>query len=342
MNERSSSILKALITRYIREGQPVASKAIAEDASFVLSPATIRHILADLEEAGYLKSPHTSAGRIPTVLGYRFFVNSLLQVKNNPNSQQIDQAVQNLTSSASEQELIESVSTLISNITQLTGIVTIPRHEQITFRHIEFLPLSQQRILVILVLNEQEVQNLIIQTEREYSDSELTEAANYLMAHYMGKNLMDIRQTLLNEMRSDHRNIDHIMHAVFDTAEKTVQKNQEDYILTGESNLLNYADENGVAKLRKVFEAFSHKNDILHLLDKCLKTEGIQIFIGQESGYQVFDNCSLITAPYAVGDKILGVLGVIGPTRMDYERAIHAVDVTAKLLSAVLKDRIQN
>jgi heat-inducible transcriptional repressor len=261
-------------------------------------------------------------------------------VKKKLSAQDQEVVTQNLMSSVSELELMESASSLISSITQLTGIITIPRHEQVTLRHVEFLPLSQNRVLVILVLNEQEVQNLIIQTDREYSDSELTQAANYLTAHYTGKSLIEIRHALVNEMRIDHKSIDHIMHAVFDTAEKTVQKNQEDYILAGESNLLNIAEETGVARLRQLFDAFNSKHDLLHLLDKCLKAEGVQIFIGHESGNQVFDNCSLITAPYSINDKVLGVLGVIGPTRMDYERAITAVDMTAKLLSAVLKERV--
>lgn len=340
LNERSQQILKALITRYIREGQPVASKTIAEDASFNLSSATIRSILADLEEAGYLKSPHTSAGRIPTVCGYRFYVNSLLQIKQSFTFDDREEVEQILNSSSSEQELIESASSLISNITQLTGIVTVPRREQVTLRHIEFLPISLNRILVILVLNEQEVQNLIIKTEKEYSESELQQAANFLMAHYNGKNLLDIRQALLNEMRNEHQNMNQIIHDVFNKAEQTVQKQREDYVIAGESNLINIAEESGVEKLRSLFTAFDQKNGVLHLLDQCIESEGVQIFIGQESGYRVFDGCSLITAPYAVDEKVLGVLGVIGPTRMNYEQVISAVDVTAKLLSAVLKDRI--
>ncbi|MBA2654196.1 MAG: heat-inducible transcription repressor HrcA [Gammaproteobacteria bacterium] len=341
LNERSQRILGALIARYIREGQPVGSKTISEEeASLSLSSATIRNILAELEEAGYLSSPHTSAGRVPTVMGYRLFVNNLLRVQNDSNCKEGEGAPFHLNAHTSEQELIESASNLISSLTRLTGIVTIPRHEQITFRHIEFLPLSHNRVLVILVLNEQEVQNLIIQTDKEYSESELQQAANFLMMHYIGKNLIEIRQALLNEMRTDHQCMDQIMHTVFDVAEKNLQKQQEDYVIAGESNLLKIAEENGVGQLRMLFDVFSRKHDILHLLDQCIRTEGIQIFIGQESGYEVFDGCSLITAPYAVGEKVLGVLGVIGPTRMNYQQVISAVDITAKLLSSILKDRL--
>ncbi len=338
--DRSQKILTALVARYIRDGQPVGSKTIAEETRLPLSPATIRNILAELEEAGLVMSPHTSAGRVPTNLGYRFFVNSLLQVKNNPGLEQLEDWQGQLNSKASEQELLESASALISNMTQLTGIVTMPRHQQVTFRHIEFLPLSQNRILVILVLNEQEVQNLIIETDRTYTESELQQAANFLMSHYNGRDLLQIRQLLLNEMHSDHLNIDTMMHTVFDTAERRFAQHQEDYVIAGESNLLNLAEETGVDHLRQLFEAFSKKRDMLHLLDQCLDTEGVQIFIGQESGKDILGGCSLITAPYAIGDKVLGVLGVIGPTRMNYERVINAVDVTAKLLSAALRERI--
>lgn len=340
LNERSQLILKALVARYIRDGQPVGSNTIAKDAGFNVSSATIRNILAELEEAGYVKSPHTSAGRIPTIQGYRFFVNSLLQVKNSTGLTELETLEVNFNVNASDQELVESASTLISNFTQLTGIVTIPRHEHVTFRHIEFLPLSQRRVLVILVLNEHEVQNLIIHTDREYTESELQQAANFLMMNYIGKDLLEIRNTLLGEMRTDHQTINNIMHDVFTTAEKQVQKQQEDYIIAGEFNLLHIAEETGVNQLRMLFDAFAHKRDILHILDQCLHTDGIQIFIGQESGKDVFNGCSVITSPYAVGGKVLGVLGVIGPTRMNYERAITAVEVTAKLLSAAMEDRL--
>lgn len=339
INERSQQILKALITRYIRDGQPIGSKTIAEDVPGCLSPATIRNIMSDLEQHGYVSSPHTSAGRVPTILGYRFFVDSILKVQHSFDEEELYNLQQQLVPHVSDQELVESASSLISKVTQLTGIVTIPRREKITFRHIEFLPLSDNQILVILVLNQREVQNLIIHTDKEYTLSELQQAANFLMSHYTGKDFLEIRQILLNEMHEDHRSIDNIMHTVFDTAEKNLQKQQEDYVIAGESNLLNMAQETGVRQLQLLFDAFSRKHDILHLLDQCIHTDGIQIFIGQESGYDIFDDCSLITAPYTVDNKILGVLGVIGPTRIDYERVISVVNVTAKLLGAALKDR---
>lgn len=297
INQRSQQILKTLISRYIRDGQPVGSKTIAGDAGISLSSASIRNILVELEDAGYVKSPHTSAGRIPTTMGYRFFVNSLLQVKSNLNHQDVGDLTSQLNRFTSEQDLVESASALVSSMTKLTGIVTIPRHDQVTFRHIEFLPLSQNRVLVILVLNEHEVQNIIIQTDREYRESELQQAANFLMVNYNGRSLLDIRQVLLGEMRKHHDRMDSIMHAVFDTAEKNFSKQQGDYVITGESNLLDIAQETSVDHLKVLLEAFSSKRDILHLLDQCLHSEGIQIFIGQESGREIFDGCSLITAP---------------------------------------------
>lgn len=338
ISDRSQKILKTLVARYIRDGQPVGSKTIAQDSDLSLSSATIRNILAELEDAGYVKSPHTSAGRVPTNLGYRFFVNSLLKVKNNFNQNDFEDLSGQFSHCAGEQQLVESASSLISQITQLTGIVTIPKYEQAIFRHIEFLPLSQNRVLVILVVNEQEVQNLIIQTEWEFSDSELQQAANFLMSQYFGKNLLDIRQALLNEMHTDHQNIDQMMQLVFDTAEKNLQKQKEDYVIAGESNLFNIAQETSVDQLKLLFDAFTHKRDLLHLLDQCVSSEGIQIFIGQETGKDILDGCSLVTAPYALDNKVLGVLGVIGPTRMNYQRVISAVDVTSRLLSAALRE----
>lgn len=338
INERSQHILKALVSLYIRDGQPVGSKTIVEESSVHLSSATIRNILADLEECGFLTSPYTSSGRVPTDLAYRFFVDSILQVQPSYQHAGLDQ-IQQLDPDASEQELVETASSIISQVTQLAGIVTIPKREQVTLRHIEFLPLSSNRILVILVLNEQEVQNLIIYTEREYSLSELQQASNFLIAHYAGMNLLDVRRALLDAMHCDQDSIENIMRNVFSLAEKTFQRKYENYVMAGESNLFDMAEEKGVKHLRSLFDAFSQKEDILHLLDRCLQTQGIQIFIGKESGHEALDGCSLVTAPYTLQGKVLGVLGVIGPTRMDYERVITAVDITSRLLSAALEDK---
>lgn len=341
INERSKLILKALVALYIRDGQPVGSKTIVEEGTVQLSSATIRSILADLEESGYLTSPYTSSGRVPTELGYRFFVDCILQVQPPYPGMHLDQ-LQQLDPDSSDQKLVETASNIISRVTQLTGIVTLPKREQIILRHIEFLPLSNKRILVILVVNEHEVQNLIIHTEKEYSVSELQQAANFLLAHYAGMNLFDVRRAVLDAMHNDHDIIENMMRGVFSLAEKTFQQRQEDYVITGESNLLNMAEETGVDRLRTIFDAFSQKQDILHLLDSCLQTQGIQIFIGKESGHEILNGCSLVMAPYQLQGKVLGVLGVIGPTRMDYQRVITAVDITSKLLSAALKDRLSN
>lgn len=338
INDRSKHILKALVALYIRDGQPIGSKTIVEEAGVQLSSATIRSILADLEEHGYLTSPYTSSGRVPTELGYRFFVDCILQVNSNYSAIKLEEI--QLSPDVSDQQLVETASNIISKVTQLTGIVTMPKRDQVILRHIEFLPLSHQRVLVILVINEHEVHNLIIHTEKEYTVSELQQYANFLIAHYAGLNLFDVRRAVLDAMHSDHDTIEAMMRGVFTLAEQTFQRQQEDYVITGESNLLTMAEETGVDKLRSLFNAFSQKQDMLHLLDRCLQTQGIQIFIGKESGHQVLDGCSLVTAPYQLDGKVLGVLGVIGPTRMDYERVISAVDITSKLMSAALKDRI--
>lgn len=337
INERAQHLLKVLVERYIRDGQPVGSRTLAAETSLGLSSATIRNVLADLEDHGYLISPHTSAGRIPTVRGYRFFVDSLLTVKPLDNSV-IQQFHQQLISGQDTPALMTSVSNLLSDLTRLTGIVTLPRREHVVLRHIEFLPLSDNRLLVILVLNEHEVQNRIIYTDRIYSSSELQQATNYLNATYAGQDVLQVRKRLLAAMQEDRVDMDHLMSSAIAVAGKAFDETQveSDYVLAGQNHLFNLVDATGVVRLRQLFEAFNQKRDILHLLDQCLNVDGIQIFIGEESGYDVLDSCSVVTAPYSVDGQVVGVLGVIGPTRMPYEHVISIVDVTAKLLSAAL------
>lgn len=340
MNDRSLQILKLIVERYIRDGQPVGSKAIAEEASLALSPATVRNIMADLEEAGYIRSPHTSAGRIPTSRGYRLFVNTLLTVQ--PfHANEINQLREQLPRHADSATLVETASNMLSQVTKLAGLVTIPRREQYVLSHIEFLPLSGNRVLVIMVINETEVQNQIIYTDRPYSPSELQQAGNYLVQEYSGKDLQTIQQVLMADIQLDRANMEAILLAVKELASKAFdeQKN-EDYVLAGQSHLLELAEQAGIDRLRSLFEALAHKRNVLHLLEACVGANGVQIFIGQESGYEELDACSIVTTPYSVAGKVLGVLGVIGPTRMPYDRVISAVDVTAKLLSAALSDKV--
>lgn len=338
LNQRSWQLLNLIVERYIRDGQPVASKILAESLDLKLSPATIRNIMADLEELGYLASPHTSSGRIPTMQGYRLFVNHLLTSRTMTTCQ-IDKCEFELDQAQNREELLRKTSSLLSNTTRLAGLVTIPKHNQITLRHVEFLPLTENRVLVILVFNQQEVQNRIIYTDRVYSASELQEAANCINDQFAGKDLLLIRQHLLESMQSDKTMMTNLMQTTVDIANKTFhnEEQDEDYVMAGEVNLLGLVDTTGIDRLKKLFDAFTQKQVVLHLLDKCLNTDGVQIFIGAEAGYDLFEDFSIVTAPYKVENVVVGVLGVIGPTRMPYDHVISAVDVTARLLSTALK-----
>lgn len=340
LNERSLQLLKALIDRYIQDGQPVGSRALSKDAGLNLSPATIRNVMADLEEMGLIRSPHTSAGRVPTVKGYRLFVDSLLTVKS-LDSIEINKLYQGLSARDDEKNVIGMASRLLSDLTKMAGVVTLPRRESLYLRHIEFLPLSNTRVLVIFVTNEQEVHNRIIHTAKVFSSSKLQEASNYINSLYSGRNLSDIRELVIKELQDDRERMNQSMLYAIKMAQQALEKEGEkdDFVLTGETNLMGFSELSHVDHLRTLFEAFSQKQGVIHLLDQCMKAEGIQIFIGEESGYQAFDQCSLVTSSYSVSDQVVGVLGVIGPTRMAYEKIIPYVDVTAKLLGAALNPK---
>jgi len=333
MNQRALEILKNLIEHYIREGNPVGSKTLAEDSRLMVSSATIRNIMKELETAGYLTSPHTSSGRIPTAQGYRLFVDHFTTIQE-PAEQEVNRLRKQLDAGQDTQSLVVHASSLLSGITKLAGIVTLPKHGKLILRQVEFLPLSNKRVLVILVLNDHDVQNRVMYTDRKYKRSELEQAGNYLTQHFAGKDLLAARDDLLMVMQEAHKDLVVMIKAVMQMAEQNdTAQNNEDYVLMGEANLLNAVDVGDYQKLHSLFEAFSQKRDILHLLDQCLQAKGLQIFIGEEAGYAVFDNYSMVTAPYKIKDKIVGVLGVIGPTRIPYHRVISAVDITAKLLS---------
>jgi heat-inducible transcriptional repressor len=341
LNERTQHLLKALVERYIRDGQPVGSRTLARDAGLDLSPATVRNVMADLEELGYLHSPHTSAGRVPTARGYRLFIDALLNLRPLDDREvetlrrRIDQLVQNSA------ELARSVSDLLSGATRLAGIVMLPRRNVVTLRHVEFLALSENRVLVVLVLNTQEVQNRIIQTRRPYGAAELQQAAHYLNEQFTGRDIQQVREALLRDLRETRDSLDRLMQTVVEMAEQTFETEPvgEDYVVAGQTHLMQYADLSDLDKLRQLFEAFNHKRDLLHLFDQCLHAEGVQIFIGEEAGFEVLEGCSVVTAPYTVAGQVLGVLGVIGPTRMAYDRVIPVVDVTARLLAAALNEQ---
>jgi len=330
-------LLKFLVERYIRDGQPVGSRTLAKDSGLDLSPATIRNVMADLEEMGLVRSPHTSAGRVPTARGYRIFVDSLLTIKP-MRSQEVESIRQKLAMSGGTEHMINQASDMLSRITSLAGVVTIPRRERVRLQHIEFLPLATRRVLVILVVNGQEVQNRVIDTDRDYSQNELQQTANYLNSEFAGLELQEMRSRLLASMQQARDAMQHLMQDAMRIADQILdQRRDDDYVLAGQTNLMNYAEMCDIEKLRQLFNAFNTKRDILHILDQSIHAEGMQIFIGEESGYQVLDECSLVTAPYKVDNEVIGVLGVIGPTRMAYDRVIPIVDVTAKVLSAALR-----
>lgn len=338
LNQRAQQILKILVERYIQDGFPIASKTIAEEYSLGLSPATIRNILADLEENGYLISPHTSAGRVPTSRGYRLFVNSLLTT-NSLDSVEVQDLKSQLDPDLTMPGLLQTASTLLSGVTQLIGVVALPRRNRVEIRHVEFLSMSANRVLVILVLKNREVQNRIIQTDRIYSPSELQEASNYLNSICVGKDLLVVRKELNDAIKRDRDDMGRLLQAAMDLASQTVASAEEaskDCVIAGQNNLLNFNKETNLEQLRAIFDAFSQKQEILNLLDCALEAEGIQIFIGKEAGYEAFDDCSIVTKSYSVDGQLIGSLGVIGPTRMQYNRVISAVDVTAKILSAAL------
>ncbi len=338
LNERAQNLFKVLVERYIREGQPVGSRTLTKEAGIDLSPATVRNVMQDLEEVGLLRAPHTSAGRVPTSRGLRFFIDTLLKTK--PiDEQEIRQIKARLSPDATPSDLVEAASSMLSQVTRLAGVVMLPRRPDVSIRQVEFLPLSANRVLVILVVNEREVQNRIITTSRNYSAAELQQAANYINSEFGGRSLREMREALLRGMQEARDGINRLMLTAIEMASKGLQADEEvgDFVLRGEANLIHYPEMGDMDKLRQLFDAFGQKRDILHLLDESLRTNGMQIFVGEESGYDVFDECSLITSPYLEDGKVVGVLGVIGPTRMPYDRVIPIVDVTAKLLGSALK-----
>jgi len=338
--ERAQHFLKVLVERYLRDGQPVGSRTLAKDSGLDLSPATIRNVMADLEDMGLVISPHTSAGRIPTSTGIRLFIDSLLTIR--PVDQDELERIRGvLESELSASEMLESVTSVLSGITHMAGIVTLPRHEPNAFQQIEFVGLSERRLLVILVTSDGEVHNRIVHTDREYASEQLRRAANYLNGSLVGQDMREVRERLIKEMLETRENMDRVMRQAVEMAGQVLSdtEEQEDFVISGQTNLMEFGELATIERLRRLFDAFTEKHEILTLLDKCMRAEGVQIFIGDESGYRLLEECSVVTAPYRIDDKVVGVLGVIGPTRMAYDRVIPIVDITAKLLGAALKHR---
>jgi len=338
-NDRAQHLLRVLIQRYIRDGQPVGSRTLSKDSSLDLSPATIRNVMSDLEDMGMVSAPHTSAGRVPTPKGYRLFVDTLVRYRQ-PKDDDIDMLRSQIRRKVDDADaLVVSVSKLLSEFTNLAGVVTVPRGQHAALRQIEFLPLSENRILVILVINDREVQNRILHTDRNYSASELQQAANFINQHYAGIEMRQVRARILKDLESTRNSMNQAMHDIISVAHSAIADSDHpdgEYVLAGETNLMGFAELSDVDTLRRLFEAFSRKQQILDLLDRSINADGVQVFIGEESGFRILDDCSVVTAPYKLDDDTIGVLGVIGPTRMAYDRVVPIVDITARLLRSAL------
>ena len=329
---RAQTLLKALVERYIADGQPVGSRALSKISGLELSPATIRNIMSDLEELGLVASPHTSAGRVPTPRGYRLFVDSLLTV------QTIDESTveSRLQASASPQKIIASAAQVLSSLSQFAGVVLAPRRET-TFQQIEFVRLSAKRILVVIVAPNGDVQNRLLLTETDFTPSQLIQAANYINQHYAGLSFDEVKIKLNDELKQLRDDMMQLMQAAVAAGSDAMTEDSEDVVISGERNLLSVTDlSSNMSSLRKLFDIFEQKTSLALLLDSSSKASGVQIFIGGESQLLPLEEMSVVTAPYEANGRIVGTLGVIGPTRMAYERVIPIVDITARLLSNAL------
>jgi heat-inducible transcriptional repressor len=335
LDTRSQILLKTLIERYIAEGQPVGSRALSRHSGLELSPATVRNVMSDLEELGYISSPHTSAGRMPTAQGYRFFVDSLLTVQ--PLDRSKVRQLRGQLQPDQPQRLISSASHLLSDLTHFAGIVVTPRHDTVRIRQIEFISISETRILLIIVTTAGDVQNRILMTRRRYTPSELTEAANYLTAHFAGYALDEMRVRLQAELKQLRGDITELMNAAVEAGNEAMQASDDQYVLSGETNLLDVEDlSSNMTRIRELFKLFERKTGLMQLLELSNRAAGVQIFIGGESGLTELDGCSVISAGYEINGKVVGSVGVIGPTRMAYDQVIPIVDITARLLSNAL------
>lgn len=338
LSARAQHLFKLLVERYIDAGQPVGSRTLARDSGMELSPATVRNVMADLEDLGLIRAPHTSAGRVPTSRGYRLFVETMLTVRA-PSEQEVRRVRDDIGAAEDVQHLLEKTSAILSEVTRLAGVVMVPRIEHRALRHIEFLSLAEDRVLVVLVINNNEVHNRVIHTERRYSQVELQQASNYLNQTLGGRNVQELRRHLLNEMSQTREEMDRVMRAGVEMAQQALAAAPpgDDYVWAGQTNLMGIAEWADLVKLRQLFDAFNKKREILQLLEQALNAQGIQIFIGEESGYEFLDDCSMVTSTYSADGRVVGVLGIIGPTRMAYERVIPIVDLTAKVLGLTLK-----
>lgn len=335
LNERAQILLKTLVERYISEGQPVGSRALQHYSGLEVSSATIRNVMADLEEIGLVSSPHTSAGRVPTGLAYRLFIDTMLVTRplDSARIQQMEHQLQPDHPS----RLIAQASNMLSELTQFTGVVATAKRSAITVRQIEFLRLGGKRVLLIIVMPDGEVENRVLLMERDYSQPQLTEAGNFLNQHYIGCSFSQIREKLRGELQQLHQDMSALMAAALAVGDAAEAKQSGDYVISGEHNLLHVQDFSAdMNRLRSLFNLFEKKTELLQLLDAGRRGQGIHIFVGSESGLASLEECSVITAPYSADGQVIGTLAVVGPKRMDYERVIPIVDITARLLGNAL------
>jgi heat-inducible transcriptional repressor len=334
MDSRAQTLLKTLIERYIADGHPVGSRTLSRHSGLELSPATIRNVMADLEEMGLIASPHTSAGRVPTPRGYRVFVDTLLTVQPLQTGQA--EAIEGRLRGDEPQRMLATAASLLSSLSQFAGVVMTPRRESV-FRQVEFLRLSDRRLLLIIVTPEGDVQNRILSVERDYAPSQLVEAANYINSHFAGLDFAAIRERLHRELSSLRDDITLLMQKAVETSTRAMAEESGSVVISGERNLVGVVDlADNVDRLRRLFDLFEQKSGLVQLLDASSRAQGVQIFIGGESALVPMDQLSVVVAPYESDGRIIGTLGVIGPTRMAYERVIPIVDITARLVSSAL------
>lgn len=336
LDPRARQLLRALVHQYIAHGEPVGSRTLARQSGLDVSAATIRNVMADLEELGLVAAPHTSAGRIPTSHGYRVFVDSLIELPQ-PDESLVRQLADALPQGQGTQGLLAGATELLSSMSHSVGVVTVPQRAAFAFRHIEFVPIDAQRVLVVIVFMDHEVQNRIISTRRAYAPAELEQASNFLNRHYAGRSWADIRAALLAELKAARSELERTLSAAVELSEHVLPDEGEDVLLAGQTRLMDSPELADVERLRHLFDAFAQKREILGLLERCARAQGVRIFIGEETGLAPLGGCTVVTAPYAVNGRVLGVLGVIGPTRMAYEQVIPMVQATAELVGQALK-----
>jgi heat-inducible transcriptional repressor len=337
IDARARRLLRTLISQYLSDGEPVGSRTLAKSSGLEVSPATIRNIMADLEEAGLVASPHTSAGRIPTPRGLRLFVDSLLELKPLPRDDMARLQGGLPPHQTTTRDLLGNVSHLLSAMTHFAGVVTVPRQGDFPLRHIDFVNLPDARVLVILVFSDNQVQNRVVQLSRPIDGRELEQAANYLNAHFAGFRLADIRAHLAAELREAGGELNRLLASAVELATASFgDEGTDDVLVSGQTNLMGYSELADIDRLRDLFDAFQQKRELLQLMENCVKAPGVRLFIGEESGFSALDGCSVVTATYGTSGRMLGAIGVIGPTRMAYERVIPVVQATAGLLSDAL------